>query len=153
MTTEEHLVAVSSWRYNHTKLTHAADEAKDTLQEFIAAQGASDDACSSRLLEAKRSLDGLLHDLKSLSTQVEDHMTVLEVETQNLKATELSIDAVEDQHHEDTLKCDEEREQALADLAQYTAELQELTQIAKPSLRYEHVVTVEGMPEAPGPNF
>jgi cation transport regulator ChaB len=76
-------------------------------------------------------------------------MTVLEVESQNLKATELSIDAVETQHHEDTIKCDEERAKALEDLAQYTAELDELTQIAKPSVRYQHVVTVEGMPEAP----
>lgn len=151
MTTEEHLVAVSSWRYNHTKLTHAADEAKDTLQEFIDAQQDSDEACSSRLLEAKRSLDGLLHDLKSLSTQVEDHMTVLEVEEQNLKATELSIDAVIDEHNEATQKCEEEKEAALKDLAQYTAELEELEAIAKPSVRFEHVVTVEGMPVTEAP--
>merc|ERR1719265_276032 len=143
MTNDDHKHVVASWRFNHSKLTQAAQEEKDALDEFISAQGASGDACSSRLLEAKRSLDGLLHDLKSLSTQVEDHMELLDAETKNLKATELSIDAVEDQHHEDTAKCDEEREKALEDLAQYTAELEELTQIAKPSVRYSHVVTVE----------
>merc|ERR1719158_1312352 len=115
MSTDEHHHEVSSWVSKHKKLAQAAEEEKDTLEEFMAAQQASDDACSSRLLEAKRSLDGLLHDLKSLSTQVEDHMTVLEVETQNLKATELSIEAVEDQHREDNAACDEEREKALAD--------------------------------------
>lgn len=138
-----------SWIKNHKKLKEAADMEQDVLTEFIEAQKESGDMCSSRLLEAKRSLDGLLHDLKSLSTQVEDHMTVLEVEEQNLDATQLSIDAVHDAHREETTKCNSEREKALEDLAQYSAELEELKQIAKPSVRYEHVVTVEGMPEAP----
>jgi len=137
-----------AWFQRHNKLKEAATEEQDALTKFIEAQKTSGDVCSSRLLEAKRSLDGLLHDLKSLSTQVEDHETVLEVEDENLKATDLSIDAVEDQHEEETTKCTEEREKALEDLAQYTAELEELKQIAKPSVRYEHVVTVEGMPEA-----
>jgi len=147
LSSDGHHQEVASWIAHHRELAHAADDGSVTLDEFMAAQQASGDACSSRLLEAKRSLDGLLHDLKSLGMQVEDHMTVLEVETQNLKATELSIEAVEDQYHEGTIKCDEEREKALADLAQYSAELKELTQIAEPSVRYQHVVTVEGMPE------
>merc|ERR1719159_2341160 len=94
------LARPSSWAKKHSMLEEAAEEEKDALTEFMEAQKASGDVCSSRLLEAKRSLDGLLHDLKSLSTQVEDHMTVLEVEKQNLNATELSIDAVEDQYEE-----------------------------------------------------
>merc|ERR550514_1259052 len=102
MTSSEFQQEVSSWVSENSKLAQAAEEEKDSLDEFIDAQVASDDACSSRLLEAKRSLDGLLHDVKSLSTQVKDHMIVMEVEEQNLNATELSIDAVEDQHHEDT---------------------------------------------------
>jgi hypothetical protein len=150
MTVEEQHLMVSAWRHKHYKLTQAAEEEKDKLEEFIDAQMTSDEACSSRMLEAKRSLDGLLHDLKSLSTQVDDHMTVVEVETQNLKATKLSLQAVEDSHNEATQKCEEETEAALEDLKQYTAELKELEEIAKPSVRYKHVVTVENMPtEAP----
>jgi hypothetical protein len=137
-----------AWFHRHNELKEVVTEDEDALTKFIEAQKVSGDACSSRLLEAKRSLDGLLHDLKSLSMQVEDHETVLEVEQQNLKATDLSIDAVEDQYEEETAKCTEEREKALEDLDQYRAELAELQQIAKPSVRYEHVVNVEGMPEA-----
>eukprot|EP00746_Dinoflagellata_sp_MGD_P074109 gnl/MRDRNA2_/MRDRNA2_29979_c0_seq2.p1 gnl/MRDRNA2_/MRDRNA2_29979_c0~~gnl/MRDRNA2_/MRDRNA2_29979_c0_seq2.p1 ORF type:complete len:516 (-),score=122.32 gnl/MRDRNA2_/MRDRNA2_29979_c0_seq2:74-1621(-) len=149
MTSEEQHLAIASWRYNHSRLTQAAEEASVTLDEFIEAQQNSKDACSSRMLESKRSLDGLLHDLKSLSLQVEDHETVLEVETQNLKATELSIQAVEDEHSRATQQCEEEREAALKEFMQYKAELKELKQIAKPSVRYEEVVEVKGMPEAP----
>lgn len=150
MTSEEQHLAIASWRSNHSRLTQAAEEASDTLEEFIDAQQNSKDACSSRMLEAKRSLDGLLHDLKSLTTQVEDHDTVLEVEGQNLDITKMSIQAVEDEHNRATQQCEEEKEAALNEFMQYKAELKELQQIAKPSVRYEEVVTVEGMPtEAP----
>eukprot|EP00746_Dinoflagellata_sp_MGD_P167590 gnl/MRDRNA2_/MRDRNA2_98341_c0_seq1.p1 gnl/MRDRNA2_/MRDRNA2_98341_c0~~gnl/MRDRNA2_/MRDRNA2_98341_c0_seq1.p1 ORF type:complete len:746 (+),score=191.45 gnl/MRDRNA2_/MRDRNA2_98341_c0_seq1:178-2415(+) len=138
-----------SWVQNHKKLEEAAEVQQDALTKFMETQKKSGDACSSRMLEAKRSLDGLLHDLKSLSTQVKDHMVVLEVEEQNLKATELSIDAVEDQYVDETAECTAQREKAIEELAGYTAELKELEQIADPSVRFKHVVTVEGMPELP----
>jgi len=134
---------VSSWRSSHSKLTDASEEAKDALDDFIQAQGESDDACSARLLESKRSLDGLLHDLKSLSLQVEDHETVLEVESKNLNISKMSIEAVVETHHEATERCEAERAQAIEELTQYTAELEELNQIAKPEVRYTEAVKVE----------
>merc|ERR1719456_843160 len=104
----------------------------DVLQQFIQAQQASGDACSSRLVESKRILDGLLKDLKALSTQVDSHEEVLETETSNLNITELSVNAVNVAHKEALEACAKEKEAAAATLSQYQAEMEELNQIAKP---------------------
>jgi len=114
----------------------------DVLQEFINAQQASGDACSARLLESKRILDGLLKDLKSLSTQIDSHEEVLETETSNLNITELSVKAVEVTHTEALTVCEKEKQDASDRVSQYQSELAELDQIAKPGVRYEHATSV-----------
>jgi hypothetical protein len=87
-------------------------------------------------------LDDLLREIQSLSKQIESHQEILETENQNLKATELSIQAGETEYTEAVDKCEKERQQALDDFTQYTAELEELEQIANPAVRYSHVVNV-----------
>merc|ERR1719261_599544 len=131
------------WLDEHKLLLADVGESMDVLQQFINAQQASGDACSSRLLESKRVLDGLLKDLKSLSSQVDSHEEVLETETSNLNITELSVKAVEVTHTEAMLVCEKEKQDAADRVSQYQSELAELHQIAKPSARYNHVTKVE----------
>jgi len=115
----------------------------DVLERFITEQSFEGDACSARLLETKRALDGLLKDLKALSLQVDSHEEVLETETENLNITQLSVLAVEKTHGEGVEDCDREKQDALDRVSQYQSELDELTQIAKPSVRYNHVIKAQ----------
>lgn len=133
---EEGKVTFRIWRTRHDHLMQDADNTEIELDKFIDAQRGSSDACSSRLLESKRALDGLISDLKSLTSQVESHEEVLKTENENLKVTKLSIDAAKDVYRDKIKICKQERAQAIADLNQYMAELEELEQIAKPSVRY-----------------
>jgi hypothetical protein len=131
-----------NWRTQHRLMLAQTTEEMDVLEQFIKAQEESGDACSSRLMESKRALDGLLADLKSLSTQVDSHEEVLETETGNLNITELSVKAVDVTHAEAMATCEKETQDAVSRVSQYQSELAELDQIAKPSVRYEHVTKV-----------
>merc|ERR1719420_535815 len=46
-----------AWNVKHARIGRAANESKSTLDKFIDAQATAGDACSSRLMEAKRALD------------------------------------------------------------------------------------------------
>jgi hypothetical protein len=132
----------SEWRAEHKVLLQDTRKEMDVLQEFIAAQQESGDACSARLMESKRVLDGLLRDLQTLSTQIDSQEQVLETETSNLNITELSVMAVETAHKEAMAACEKETQDAHDRVSQYQSELAELDQIAKPSVRYRHAVTI-----------
>jgi len=136
----EQIARHHSWRLEHRKLERAANESQGALDRFIKGQAKSDDACSARLMEAKRALDGLLHDLNSLTQQVKSHEQVLHTETENLNITHLAIDSLDEQFKEDMEQCKAEQEQALADGKDLEKELQELIQIAQPEVRYGHAV-------------
>lgn len=125
-----------SWRSENLKLWLAANESKGVLDDFIDNQEDASDFCSSRLKEAKRALDGLLHDLHDLTIEVQSHEEVLATETENLNITYLSIEAVNERYNEHVKKCKKEREDAVKELMQYRAELEELEQIANPEVRY-----------------
>lgn len=133
---EEH----HAWRSEHVRLLRVVNQSSDKINHFIEAQNDSKDACSARLVQEKRALDGLLADLKALSAQVSSHEEVLETETQNLKIVNMSIAAVEQTYAEMIGKCNEKHEEALRDVSQYSAELAELNQIANPAVRYSHTV-------------
>merc|ERR1719161_1446822 len=140
-----------AWRIEHQKLQKAANESAGALDVFIQAQNKSNDACSSRLMESKRALDGLLKDLKAIEEQVESHEELLQPETENLNITHNAIDAAESIYETETHQCNEEREGAKNDLAMYNAELEELKQIAEPGVRYTHSFKV-ALPDK-GENF
>jgi len=127
------------WRVKRGLMVADTSKSMGVLDDFIAKQQASGDHCSSRLVEAKRALDGLLKDLNSLVKQVDSQEEVLETETGNLNITKLSINAVEIVHKEAVEVCAKEKQDALDLMAQYQAELAELDQIAKPSVRFTHV--------------
>lgn len=135
-----------NWREGHKQLLVKTSRAMDVLDKFIAQQEESGDACSSRLMESKRVLDGLLKDLTAVSEQVDSHEEVLETETETLKITEMSVKAVKTAHAEAIAKCEKEKQDAAKEVSKYQAELAELDQIAKPSVRYKHVtkLTISG---------
>lgn len=133
------------WQARHNRLMQDADRTNAVLDDFIDAQQNSTDACSS-LLESKQGLDGLMHDLKSVTSQVDSHHKISETAEENLKVTNLSIQAVEEAYRKKMKTCKKEREEAIADFIQYDAELQELEQIAKPSPQYNVTMKSSEMP-------
>merc|ERR1719388_143255 len=78
------------WRIRHLSTETALNASKTLLDKFIAAQSTSSDFCSSRLMESKRILDGILKDANTLNGQISSREEVLEVETENLKITKMS---------------------------------------------------------------
>jgi len=136
------------WREQHAVQMEQLKKSEDVLDDFIKAQKNAGTACSARLMEAKRALDSLNTDSKSLSNQVNSHEEVLETESENLKITKMSIDAVEDEYEADIKECDRLKAEAIKDMKQYEAELKELEQIADPKARYTHKVSVD-LPKAP----
>lgn len=131
-----------AWLIEHEKLRKAANESTGALDMFIKAQNSSSDACSSRLMESKRVLDGLLKDLKAIEEQVQSHEELLQTETENLNITHNAIDAAETIYDGEIEECEKLKDDAHKDLEMYNAELQELEQIANPKVRYEHSVKV-----------
>merc|ERR1719428_2328978 len=94
-------------------------------------------------MEAKRALDSLTSEAKSLSNQVNSHEEVLETESENLNITKASILAVELEYTEDVKECNRLKAEALKDMKQYAAELKELREIANPKAKYTHKESVE----------
>merc|ERR1719191_422558 len=118
-------------------------KAKGVLDSFIEKQKSSGDACSARLLEAKRGLDQLLKDVKLLAAQIDAHQAAMEAEKEDLAATMESIEQVEDEHKDDLAKCAEKKKEALDAKAGFEAELKELQQIARPAARYNDTEAVD----------
>jgi len=126
------------WRMRHSMQLSVLNKTEADLAKSIAEQKSSDIACSARLLQSKRKLDGLLKETKILSMQVAGHEEVLETESENLKVTKESIAAVESAYDAAIEDCEKLKKEALEDLKQYTAELKELQQIANhPAATYE----------------
>eukprot|EP00746_Dinoflagellata_sp_MGD_P101068 gnl/MRDRNA2_/MRDRNA2_41160_c0_seq2.p1 gnl/MRDRNA2_/MRDRNA2_41160_c0~~gnl/MRDRNA2_/MRDRNA2_41160_c0_seq2.p1 ORF type:complete len:740 (-),score=186.41 gnl/MRDRNA2_/MRDRNA2_41160_c0_seq2:92-2311(-) len=133
----QNLAMHSAWRQQHHVLKRVANESHGSLDTFIQEQAESGDACSARLMESKRALDGLMKDLKAIEAQVESHEEVLSTETENLNITHNAIDAVEATNSQEVEMCKEEKQEAQKDVIMHTKELQELEQIAKPSVRFQ----------------
>jgi len=124
------------WRQQHAVKVTEVNHAKDVLDDFIKAQKKAGTACSARLMEAKRALDRLLEDAKSLSTQITSHESVLETENEKLKLTMISVASVEKDFADDVKECDNMKADALKEMKQYSAELKELQEIANPKAKY-----------------
>merc|ERR1719310_2527496 len=124
------------WRRRHLMQLGVLNETEKDLAKSIAEQKSTDVACSARLLQAKRKLDALLKETKTLSMQVDGHEEVLETENENLNVTKMSIAAVESDYDAAIEECEKQKKEALKDLKQYSAELKELEQIANPTATY-----------------
>eukprot|EP00746_Dinoflagellata_sp_MGD_P162439 gnl/MRDRNA2_/MRDRNA2_89997_c0_seq1.p1 gnl/MRDRNA2_/MRDRNA2_89997_c0~~gnl/MRDRNA2_/MRDRNA2_89997_c0_seq1.p1 ORF type:complete len:522 (+),score=121.26 gnl/MRDRNA2_/MRDRNA2_89997_c0_seq1:136-1701(+) len=131
-----------SWSQEHQGLFKIANGTTDSLEKFIKSQMASDDHCSARLMESKRTLDGLLKDLVAITEQVESHEELLATESENLNITHKAIEAVESTFEEDKTACGKLKQDAQEDFNTFSSELEELNQIANPEVRYTHAVNV-----------
>lgn len=129
-----------AWRTKHNQISHEVNKSQNALDDFIEGQKESSDHCSARLMEAKRSLDGFLKDLKAISQEASGHVMILETETENLKIAHMSIDSAETMYNKEVAQCDKEHKEASEEVDRFKTELEELNQMAKPEIRYEHVI-------------
>lgn len=112
-------------------LTHETTE----MQAFIAQQEASTDKCHSKILEARRTLDGVTAKVLQLSDEVEGQEAIIEANTLRIKdAIERSVTAGEKKEG-DLTQCETDYTKNMADLEHHRDELLELRQIANPSVR------------------
>eukprot|EP00746_Dinoflagellata_sp_MGD_P002044 gnl/MRDRNA2_/MRDRNA2_103945_c0_seq1.p1 gnl/MRDRNA2_/MRDRNA2_103945_c0~~gnl/MRDRNA2_/MRDRNA2_103945_c0_seq1.p1 ORF type:complete len:386 (+),score=104.47 gnl/MRDRNA2_/MRDRNA2_103945_c0_seq1:78-1235(+) len=132
---EENSLAQKHWHMRHRSVEMALNKSESLLDKFIKAQTDSSDHCSSRLMESKRVLDGILGDLRTLNKQVTSRQEVVTTETENLKITKESIKAVETEYKKSVKICTEEVKDATEEFRTYERELDELKSIANPSLR------------------
>merc|ERR1719160_828859 len=110
------------------------------FSEFIFDQKASSDACSARLLEAKKAKDTLSKEMFDLSSTIEGHVEVQTTETENLKISAQTIEQVRAKNKELREECDKEGLDVDAQADKYDKELEELRQIADPEVRHQAVI-------------
>jgi hypothetical protein len=105
------------------------------MDAFISQQSLSTDRCHSKILEARRTLDGVTAKVLQLSDEVEGQEAIIEANTLRIKdAIEVSVQAGITKET-DLAQCDAEYTKNMADLEHHREELLELRQIANPSVR------------------
>jgi hypothetical protein len=105
------------------------------IDSFIQQQRDSTDTCFAKLLEARRTLDGITEKVLRLDEEISAQT---EISKGNMMIIQDRFSASEDamKEKEETGKeCDEQYEKAIEDLQHYRDELAELKQIANPEVR------------------
>lgn len=105
------------------------------LDDFVAAQTATGDACHAKVLEAKRTLDGLSAKALGLSDSIEGHEAVIEGNTQLIRDGMEGKENGDDTRAKDDAQCEDEHADALEENQKYRRELDELDQMANPAVR------------------
>jgi hypothetical protein len=114
------------------------------MDDFIKAQGESSDVCHAKMLEAKRSLDGLIHQVQRLATEIEAENSVIEGNTNTIKDALEKKKHAEDVKESDIALCDEKAEAAKKDtLGSMKDEIDEMKNIADPKVRSEVATDVD----------
>merc|ERR1719482_1070422 len=106
------------------------------IDGFIEAQGLSTDTCNAKMLEAKRSLDGLLHQVQELSMEIDGENTIIEGNTRVInEALERKRNA-EDKHAQAYEACKKTFDEAKqGEPLKILAEIEELKNFADPEVR------------------
>jgi len=121
-----------------------ARQDKTNMDDFIKAQGESSDVCHAKMLEAKRSLDGLIHQVQRLATEIEAENSVIEGNTNTIKDALEKKKHAEDVKESDIALCDEKAEAAKKDtLGAMKDEIAEMKNIADPKVRSEVATDVD----------
>merc|ERR1719387_1155998 len=105
------------------------------IDSFIEEQRRSTDTCFAKLLEARRTLDGVTEKVLRLDEEISAQT---EISKGNMMIIQDRFTASEEamKEKEEAIKtCEEEFEQAIEDLQHYRDELAELRQIANPEVR------------------
>jgi len=106
------------------------------MDDFIKTQKDSDDACHAKQLEAKRSLDGLLHTVKELTAEIEAETAVVTGNTETLEDALDKKKEAEDNRGKCNDDCDTKNKEALkTELGKIQEELDEMKNIANPEVR------------------
>jgi len=105
------------------------------LDDFIGAQTATGDACHAKVLEAKRTLDGLSAKALALSDSIEGHEAVIEGNTQLIRDGMENKENGDDTRAKDDANCEDAHKDALQENQKYRLELDELDQMANPAVR------------------
>eukprot|EP00746_Dinoflagellata_sp_MGD_P162260 gnl/MRDRNA2_/MRDRNA2_89732_c0_seq1.p1 gnl/MRDRNA2_/MRDRNA2_89732_c0~~gnl/MRDRNA2_/MRDRNA2_89732_c0_seq1.p1 ORF type:complete len:762 (+),score=201.19 gnl/MRDRNA2_/MRDRNA2_89732_c0_seq1:130-2415(+) len=117
---------------NKTK-TFQEDSLSKLVDQFIESQSGSEDACHSKLLEARHQLNQLYDVLSLLLTQVNSTENALILYDKELQDKLKELTEIEAWRDEELEKCKKKKEEAEKMYIQLTAELKEMHQIASPA--------------------
>jgi len=145
----EHLAEYQAWSVEHQAALHEMERSKDLFDQMIAGRSEASKPCTSALLDMKRGVSSLVHDIKLISQQVNTHVKTLEVETGSLNRTVTEVKKVDQEFSEGISECGQKRKLAADNLSSYTVQLEELKQMVKPFSPYTHTGKVEWPPVAP----
>jgi len=107
----------------------------EEIDDFILDQMVSKDTCTSKMMEAKRTIDGVAAKVVQLSDEIEAEQSII---NSNKMVVDGAIDALQEseaQEEADLAACQKTYEEAWAALDGKRNEIVELEQIAKPSVR------------------
>jgi hypothetical protein len=105
------------------------------MQEFIEQQKRSSDSCYSKHLEVKRTLDGLHQKVDILSNEITSNDAIIQAHAKiTMDKNDEKTDA-DEKHERDLEECKNIRDSDQEEVDQFQKELDELTNIANPSVR------------------
>jgi len=108
----------------------------DQLQDFMKAQDLSEDACHAKMLESKRTMDGLLQKVKQLGLEVDGENSIIEGNTATIKDALLKKKEAEDARARELELCAKTAAEARKEeLGKIHAEITQMRQIADPEVR------------------
>jgi len=107
------------------------------IQAFIDAQKSSADACHAKMLEVRRTLDGLMSKVNALSDETEGYNAVIESNTGILHENTRNREDDKEMFEKDMAECERQYKLDIASSLNYEAEIKELEQIANPEVRSE----------------
>lgn len=128
---------ISAWQQDHAAVKKAANVSQESFERFLAETESSTDSCSARLHQSGIMLAHIKSHVMKAEKKRDAHLEVIKSETENLNATDATIAEAQAVLDEQTHQCNEEKDEAIRLLAQYTHEVAELEQIADPEVRAE----------------
>jgi len=124
-------------KYRHHLQASGALGGTDELDmdQFIQQQKASSDSCHAKYLEVRRTLDGLHMKVDLLSKEVESNEAIISAHTDIMEEKSDQKKAAEEKYEADIAECKRIRDEDYKEVEGYQSELDELTNIANPSVR------------------
>jgi len=113
------------------RLTTSTDE----INDFIYDQMSSKDTCTSKMMEAKRSIDGVAAKVVQLSDEIEAEQSIINSQKMVVDNAITQLEESEAQEEADLAACQKTFEEQWAALDGKRNEIVELEQIARPSVR------------------
>jgi hypothetical protein len=105
------------------------------IDDFIMDQMVSKDTCTSEMMEAKRTIDGIAAKVMQLSDEIEAENSIINSQKMVVDRAIESLEESEAQEQEDLAACQKTYEEQWAELDGKRNEIVELEQIANPSVR------------------